>query len=184
LGIGTYKYYRSKLSKNFSWLPFIEDEREAGINMIRQAIAKGRYGRYAAINGLCWILIAEGRPAEAGALVDSVLARFPTSRFFLWGAAEAAYQVGSYEKASMRYEQILRSLQEENRLTPYLEIAGRTRLAKVYVVANKMKEACRELERIETLKLPKNDRQRGQAFLEEAARYRKNCATSLNSANE
>lgn len=182
LGIGTYKYYRSKLSKNFSWLPFIEDERELGISMIRQAAAKGRYSRYAAINGLCWILLAENRPEEAAALVDSVLAFFPTSRFFLWGAAEAAYRLERYEEAGNHYTQILHSLQEEQRLTPYLEIATRTRLAKVYLAANKTAAACRELERIEAITLPRDDRKRGKTFLDEAEKYRKNCDTSANTA--
>ncbi|MDZ7345072.1 MAG: hypothetical protein ONA90_11235 [candidate division KSB1 bacterium] len=184
LGIGTYKYYRSKLSKNFSWLPFVDDEREAGISMIRQAAAKGRYSRYAAINGLAWILLAENRPEEALTLVDSVLAFFPTSRFFLWGAAEAAYRTKRYEKAGQHYQQILSSLQEEKRLAPYLEIVGRTRLAKVYLAASRTEAACQELGRIAAITLPREDRERGKAFLQEAATYRKNCRTSTNAKTQ
>jgi tetratricopeptide (TPR) repeat protein len=175
LGIGTYKYYRSKLSKDFTWLPFVEDEREVGKKMIRQAIARGRYSRYAAINGLTWILLEENRAREAMTLIDSALAVFPRSRFFLWGAAEAAFRLGRYDSASDHYKQILRSLQNENHLSPYLEVVGRTRLAKAYLAANKTGEACRELERMEAIKLPKAMRGRGQTFLEEAARYRKDC---------
>jgi tetratricopeptide (TPR) repeat protein len=180
LGIGTYKYYRSKMSKSFSWLPFIKDEREAGIRMIRQAIAKGRYSRTAAINGLGWILMDENRPEEAAAVIDSALAIYPNSRFFLWGAGEAAFRIKHYERAAAHYQLILSSLQNENRLSPYLELVSRMRLAKVYRASDKMEEACRELERIGDLSLSKPDRERGEEFLEEAGRYRKKCVEAAN----
>ncbi|MDZ7363980.1 MAG: tetratricopeptide repeat protein [candidate division KSB1 bacterium] len=180
LGIGTYKYYRSKMSRTFSWLPFVKDEREEGIRMIRQAIAHGRYGRTAAINGLSWILIDENRPAEALALVDSALVMYPTSRFFLWSAGEAAYRAKRYDQAAAHYRLIISSLQHENRLSPYLELVGRTRLVKAYQAAGKTQEACRELERIGALNLSKPDRERGEEFLEEAGKYRRKCDEATN----
>jgi len=183
LGIGTYKYYRSKMSKTFSWLPFVKDEREEGIRMIRQAIVHGRYGRTAAINGLSWILIDENRPAAALALIDSALVIYPASRFFLWSAGEAAYRAKRYDQAAVHYRQILSSLQNEDRLSPYLELVGRTRLAKVYQAAGKTEEACRELERIGVLSLSKRDRERGEEFVQEAGRYRKKCEEATNGKN-
>jgi tetratricopeptide (TPR) repeat protein len=179
LGIGTYKYYRSKMSKNFTWLPFVDDERAEGIHMIRQAIAKGRYSQTAAINGLCWILMDENRPEAALALVDSALAICPSSRFFLWVAAEAAYRIGHYERAVAHYIQILRSLQNENILSPYLVLVGHMRLARAYRAANKMKEACQELQRLDTLNLSPAERARGEALLKEADAYRKACEEQL-----
>jgi len=180
LGIGTYKYYRSKMSKRFNWLPFVKDERAIGIGMIRAALAKGHYSRTAAVNGLSWILMDENRPAEALALIDSALALYPTSRFFLWAAGEAAFRVGRYDHAAAHYRQILASLQNENQLSPYLELVGRTRLARVYQAATKMEEACRELELIGDLNLSKPDRERGKEFLEAAGKQRKNCAAAAN----
>lgn len=183
LGIGTYKYYRSKMSKSLSWLPFIKDERALGIDMIRTALAKGRYSRTAAINGLSWILMDENRPAEALALIDSALAWYPNSRFFLWGAGEAAFRVGRYESAAAHYQQILASLQNENHLSPYLELAGRARLARAYQATNKMQEACLELELIDGLHLSKLDRDRGEELLEEAGKQRKKCEAAVNGRN-
>jgi len=180
LGIGTYKYYRSKMSKRFNWLPFVKDERAIGIGMIRVALAKGLYSRTAAVNGLGWILMDENHPAEALALIDSALTLYPTSRFFLWGAGEAAFRVGRYDHAAAHYQQILASLQNENQLSPYLELVGRTRLARVYQSAHKMEEACRELELIGGLSLSKPDRERGEEFLEVAGKQRKNCEVAAN----
>jgi tetratricopeptide (TPR) repeat protein len=179
LGIGTYKYYRSKMSKNFTWLPFVNDERAEGIRMIRQAIAHGRYSRSAAINGLSWVLMDENRPEEALAIVDSALALYPGSRFFLWSAGEAAYRTGRYGQAAAVYKELLQSLQNENVLSPYLELVGRTRLAKVYQAANQMEASCEELQRLEALELSNDDRERGEAFIKEAAGYRKNCGGGL-----
>lgn len=175
LGIGTYKYYRSKMSKSFSWLPFVKDEREVGMRMIRTAQAKGRYSRTAAINGLSWILMDENRPAEALALIDSALALYPNSRFFLWGAGEAAFRLGRYDHAAAYYQRILTSLQNENHLSPYLELVGRARLARVYQAAAKKDKECRELHLIASLQLSKPERERGAEFLEAAGRQRKNC---------
>jgi tetratricopeptide (TPR) repeat protein len=182
LGIGTYKYYRSKMSKSFSWLPFVDDERADGIHMVRQAIANGRYSRSAAINGLSWILMDENRSKEALVLVDSALTIYPGSRFFLWAAAAAAYRIERYNQAADCYSQILRSLQDENALSPYMELVCRTRLARAYQAANKMETACQELQRIEALELSKNDRSRGEAFLKEVALYRKECEGRLTGA--
>ena len=182
LGIGTYKYYRSKMSKSLAWLPFVDDERAEGIRMIRQAMANGRYSRSAAINGLSWVLMDEERSQEALALVDSALAIYPDSRFFLWAAAAAAYRVERYDQAAAYYSQILRSLQDENVLSPYIELVCRTRLARTYQVANKMENACQELQRIDAIELSKDDRSRGEAFLKEAALYRKECESRLSGA--
>jgi tetratricopeptide (TPR) repeat protein len=180
LGIGTYKYYRSKMSRRFSWLPFVKDERETGMRMIHEALAKGRYSRTAAINGLSWILMDENRPAEALALIDSALAIYPASRFFLWGAGEAAFRVKRYDHAAAHYQQILASLQKENQLSPYLELVGRARLTRVYQAANKSEKACHELEMIGILSLSKSDRERGEEFLEEAGKQRKKCEEAAN----
>ncbi|MGH7450320.1 MAG: hypothetical protein ACRENG_03175, partial [bacterium] len=175
LGIGTYKYYRSKMSKNFTWLPFVDDERAEGIRMVRQAVANGHYSRSAAINGLSWILMDENRSEEALTLVDSALTIYPGSRFFLWASAAAAYRVERYDQAVSCYSQILRSLQDEKVLSPYIELVCRTRLARAYQTAKKMETACQELQRIDALELSKDDRSRGEAFLKEVALYRKEC---------
>jgi len=182
LGIGTYKYYRSKMSKNFTWLPFVDDERAEGIRMVRQAIANGRYSRSAAINGLSWILMDENRSKEALVLVDSALTLYPGSRFFLWAAAAAAYRVERYDQAAVCYGQILQSLQNENALSPYIELVCRTRLARAYQAVNKKEPACEELQRIDALELSKDDRSRGEAFLKEVALYRKECEGRLTGA--
>jgi hypothetical protein len=45
-----------------------------------------------------------------------------------------------------------------------------------------MEPACEELQRINALKLSKDDRNRGEAFLKEVALYRKECESQLTGA--
>lgn len=156
LGIGSYKYYRSKLSKKLP-VPLFSDEREAGIRMIRQAVAHGQYARYAAINGLTWILLEEARPEEAFALADSALRQFPNSRFFLWGAAESAVRLGRHEQALDYYRQIMTTLQQEKKLSPYLEAVCRTKMARVSFQAGQTEAGCNELARASQLRVPRDD---------------------------
>lgn len=132
LGLGTYKYYRSKFSRYLTWLPFVRDERAMGIDMIRTAIKKSKYSRHAALNGYCWISIAEGNITEAWQLVTNVLEEFPESRVFLWCAAEIATKLNRWEEALAFYAKILDSLEKQNVLSPYNEFECRRRMAQIY----------------------------------------------------
>ncbi len=121
-GMGSYKYWRSRLTRYFNWLPLLQDERKTGIEMVTLAALKGRYTRYAAINGLAWMLIDDGQVAEAQKWAKSGLEQYPKSRFFLWGAAKSHFSLNQYEKAREIYLAILRSVQEETLNNHYNEI--------------------------------------------------------------
>lgn len=157
-GLGTYTYYRSKLSRFLSWLPFIGDERVRGINMIKLAIQKGKYSRYAAMNGLCWILIEEGNLKESWQVVNKALDEFPESRIFLWCAAETATKLKRWEQALTFYNKILTSLTEQKVLSPYNEVSCRQRIAKIYFQLNNYKKALRQCEKVNNIKLDKETR--------------------------
>lgn len=156
LGIGAYKYYRSKLSNKLP-VPLFSDERAAGIAMVRQTIAHGKYARYAAINALTWILLDEGKPAEAFALADSALQEFPNSRFFLWGAGESAVRLGEFQRAQDYYRHIMTTLQQENKLSSYLEAVCRTKIAKVSFLGGQIETGCQELATARQLDVPHDD---------------------------
>jgi len=48
LGLGSYLYWRSYLTRNFTWLPFFKDQREQGIAFIQKSFEKGVFSRWAA----------------------------------------------------------------------------------------------------------------------------------------
>lgn len=153
LGIGTYKYYRSKLK-----LLFFSDERETGLAMVRKAGTHGKYSRYAALNGLTWILLDENNAQEAFAISDAVLLKHPRSRFFMWGVAESASRLEKIDYAREIYRRLINTLQEEGKLTPYLEAVGRTKLSRVEFRAGNAEAACRELTRAAELKIERDPR--------------------------
>ena len=113
--------------------------------MVRNAIEKGKYGQLAAINGLIWILIDKGKAMEAFALSDSMLQIHPGSRFFLWGAAEAAVKMKNPALAKKYYQKILASLLQDGNLTPYLEGVCRSKIANEELKAGQTQAGCSEL---------------------------------------
>ncbi len=176
LGIGTYKYYRSKMK-----LFFLGDESGEGLAMVQKAATQGKYSRYAALNGLTWILLDENRAAEAYALADSVLQEFPASRFFLWGAAESAARLQKFARARACYEQIMASLQAEKKLSPYLAAVCRTKLAQIALREAQPQEACAQLDLIEDKKLPREAK--GKELAKKVKHLRESCSAAATASN-
>ncbi len=176
LGIGTYKYYRSKLK-----LLFFSDEREEGLAMVRKACARGKYSRFAAINGLTWILLDENKAHEAFALSDSVLQIHHRSRFFMWGAAESAARLGNFDYARKIYQRLMATLAEEKRLSPYLEAVSRMKLTRLEFKAGNVEAGCQELQRAAQLKLTQDMRRKEVA--KQIENLQATCAQSASSSS-
>ncbi len=143
LGIGTYKYYRSQLSKYLKWLPFVADEREQGKKMIRQAIRAGKFTRPAAINGLFWILVKEDHFAEAEKLINLAVSEHPGSRFFLWGQAKINLKQEKWQQALHCYKKILATYHNENVKSGFNEMQCHTSLAEIYFNLGDFSQAIR-----------------------------------------
>ena len=176
LGIGTYKYYRSKMK-----LLFWGDETAEGLALVRQAAKHGKYSCYAALNGLIWMLLDENLADEAYATADSVLQKFPRSRFFLWGAAESATRLEKFARARECYAAIMASLQEEKKLSPYLAAVCRLKLARLALKESNPQNACAELDLIEAKDLPRDSK--GKDLAKQIEQMRKSCAASQASSN-
>lgn len=159
-GLGTYKYYRSKLSRYFTWLPFVGDERKQGIEMIKTAMQKSKYSRYSAMSGLCWIYIEEENYKEGFEIVKKALEEFPQSRIFLWCAAKTAKKLELWDEAAGYYEKILLSLKTENVLSPYNEIICRVNLYEIYAKLEKFQETEEQCQKILVVNLNKADQKR------------------------
>jgi len=159
-GLGTYKYYRSKLSRHFTWLPFVEDEREEGIEMLKTAMAKSRYSRYGAMNGLCWICIEEENYEEGFEIIKQGLEEFPESRIFLWCAAKTAKKLELWDEAAGYYKKILLSLKTENVLSPYNELICRVNLYEIFSKLEKNQQAEEQCQKILAINLNKADQKR------------------------
>ncbi len=167
LGIGTYKYYRSAMSKTLSWLPFVKDERELGIRMIKRAIARGRLSKSAAMNGLMWIMLHEKRYDEAMSLADSALQVFPGSRYFLWGKASIAFKQEKWALADSLYRHILSTYPDDD-ASPYNTMECRTNLADIALRQGRYEQAIALAETAIRTKVSKIVRKRGNEVRERA----------------
>lgn len=106
-GVGTYAYWRSRFTSRFSWLPFVADDRAAGIASVRLAAESGRYLDLGALEGLVWILAEERRLAEAEETARSLVLRFPSSRVFQRDLAMVLAESGKYDESRLLYRRLL-----------------------------------------------------------------------------
>jgi len=102
-GIGVYKYWRYSRLKFISWLPFIPDDREEGIAMIKMAIACDSLSKYIAMHQLVYILLDYGRFEEAISFAEKIVERYPKSQFMWWANAHAYYKKENFLKAKSSY---------------------------------------------------------------------------------
>lgn len=107
VGIGSYEYWSAR-SLNF--LPFSGDNRGKGIERIETALNKSKVNKAGAATALIWIYIDQGEGAKALKLSEQWLAKFPTSRSFLWAAGEAALAAHDYPAVLQYYRKILTSV--------------------------------------------------------------------------
>ena len=152
-GIGSYNYWRSRVTRFVNWLPLISDDRENGIRMVKQAIKKGRFTRYAALNELVWILLDAGKPEQAFNYAQTGLEKFPQSRFFLWGAAKSAYAMKNYNAAINYFQKILDSIIKSTPNNHYNEYICRVKLAECYLEIADLAEAKNQIGILKSLKL-------------------------------
>ena len=122
LGWGTYKYWRSRAMDFINWLPLIPDEKDKGIEMVRQAMSEGLLGREISRSTLAWILIDAGRPSEAISLSREGLELYPGSRFYLWTLADGYKNTGQWHRAAGAYQELYDSIHWDSRNNYYNEL--------------------------------------------------------------
>ncbi|MBN1480960.1 tetratricopeptide repeat protein [candidate division KSB1 bacterium] len=129
LGIGSYLYWRSYLTRHFSWLPFFHDSRDTGIALIQKSFELGTISRWAALSNLAWIYIQEERYEDAIHCAQTGLEAFPNSRFFLWPAGDAYFLHGDFDDAQEIYRVLLQSVIAEKFNNRYNETVLHLKLA-------------------------------------------------------
>jgi tetratricopeptide (TPR) repeat protein len=112
VAIGTYKFWKSRKTEFFNWLPFVKDEKELGIELLEKAIAENSYNSYLAVSSLIWIYIELGMYEKAILVADSALKMYPDNRVSKWGKARALEEIDK-EKSINLYFEILNSYPPE-----------------------------------------------------------------------
>ncbi|MBD3392156.1 MAG: hypothetical protein GF418_08765, partial [Chitinivibrionales bacterium] len=152
LGIATYDYWRSAMTKKLWWMPGVEDKRDEAIGMLREVVAEGIYVREAAAKNLVPILNNEKRYREALAAAEGMLARYPNCLVFKWGRAEAKLGLGEPDAAEKEFKQILERVESQDVDNRYNVVRCRYFLARTYFRQKhyaRCRDECRRIQRYE-----------------------------------
>jgi tetratricopeptide (TPR) repeat protein len=110
VGIGSYKYWAGRFYQHLSWLPWIGDERDLGVQMVEKAIHQGMFSYYAGLNSLGWIEFDRNHCESGLSLFRKGLEKYPDSRLFLWGEADCLFRLNRMKEAAAVYEKLLASI--------------------------------------------------------------------------
>ncbi len=112
LGLGNYYYWKSVKLLPLHWLPFLDDDREEGLRLVRRARENGQYNPWVAASNLSWMYLDNDQPDRAEKLCDEALAVFPGSRIFLFPLGDALIDQQRWLEAADVYELILSQLDD------------------------------------------------------------------------
>jgi hypothetical protein len=111
VGLGSYHYWASVVTKAFWWLPFFGDHRKEGMQQMTLAYEKSIFSSDAAANALIWMYIQEKKPDLAISLSEKMQAKYPQGKSFLWGVAQAYFEKGDWKNALAKYRELLAKLE-------------------------------------------------------------------------
>jgi tetratricopeptide (TPR) repeat protein len=145
LGLGSYHYWVSVVTKSLRWLPFLRDDREKGIEEVKLAAEKSLYTKESALYSLIYVYLEEKEYDKAINLAMEMNQRFPESKLFLWPLADALYMKRDWENCIRHYEKILKLISNPDPSGYFNTIECRHRMAECYFhleLYDKCKEEC------------------------------------------
>jgi len=172
LGVGSFKYWKSSKARSLTWLPFISDERELGIEMVQKAMAKGRFVPLVGADQLAWILLDNGDHEGALKLALDNHALYPNSRFFKWTLVSIYRKAGIPQETERLFTGLLQELRADSLNNHYNETICLLRLAEICVNRGEYLDAEAYLAELSALRLNKDMKKRTKNKYEEAAELR------------
>lgn len=170
VGIGTYDYWSSRKTAFIRWLPFVKDNRELGIRMLRVGAERSVYNRFTAMSALVSIYLDAENYQQAEEWSRRGLNSYPENRVFLWGLATALDRQKKYSDAVPAYANLLENILHVQAPHPYNEIVCRLNLVKSMLAVGDTTIFTEHLGKIlsyEKISFPDNLRSRAQAKFEE-----------------
>jgi hypothetical protein len=183
LGIGSYQYWRSRITRNFSWLPFFPNRRQEGIALIQKVRDCGVYSKWASLSNLAWIYIEEKDFAAAEECARTGLNRFPASRFFLWPLGEAQFRKGNFPDALATFQTLLESVLSERINNHYNEILLYWKIAQCHYQLEQYSAAEQACEKVLSIEPASEVKNRAQGKKREAQKMRDEIKAKLNLAD-
>jgi tetratricopeptide (TPR) repeat protein len=132
LGIGAYDYWSSSKIKFALWIPFISDNRDKGIAMIRKSLLEKGPAKYMAMHQLVYILIDYEMYEDALVYADIIIKKYPESQFMWWAYSHVHYKMRNYNKAIEAYKVLLDLVLKDDEANPAHIIKCNLKLAQLY----------------------------------------------------
>ncbi len=143
LGLGSYHYWVSVVTKTFRWLPLLRDEREKGIEEVKLAAEKSLYTKESALYSLIYVYLEEKEYDKAINLAVEMNRRYPESKLFLWPLADAFYLKKDWRNCISWYEKTLNLIGNPDPSGYFNTIECRHRIAECCLHL-KMYQRCKE----------------------------------------
>jgi len=140
-GLGLYDYYKARYSKTFSFIPFVRDTREEGIQELVLCMQKGLFSAAASRIALMWILFDEERLEEAEEIADWVIEHYPPywDAYFL---KAKILQEGEHPEKAIHYlQKAIEILEEKLPTNTYDRARFQLELGEVYEKQGRAEEA-------------------------------------------
>jgi len=154
LGVGNYKYWSDRVVRYVRWLPWIRDERERGIAMVRKAAEHGVFSRWAGVSSLGWIEFDRKNFSRGLEHFQAGLVEFPGSRFFLWGEADCVFAMNDFVQAVDLYKKLLVSIRSSEGQNGYNEAECRFKIMRACEALGRWPEAAAQAKAVLALKPP------------------------------
>lgn len=175
-GLGTYYYWKTRKMQFLTWLPFVGDKREEGIQHLFLCIERGEYNRYAAMSSLLSIYLDDRAYEKAVYLAQEALRSYPSNRLFLWSLATSLEGLRDTTGALEAYRRLLDSMTEDRRENSYNELVCRLNMIKLQVArenASDLRSALEDLFALRSREFPDDLKNRSEAKFDEAELLRK-----------
>lgn len=179
LGLGSYYYWSSVVTKNFQWLPFFGDKRKEGIDLLKIAATKSIFSKEAAINALIWVYINEGWYPLAIMHSKDMYEKYSQGKLFLWPYAFAQYKACDWQGAYLSYSQLLEKIEKIQPKNYYNLIECRTKMANTLFNLGKIEECIMECEKTLSYPLDEKIKERQKDNLELAKNLKKMCEQKM-----
>jgi tetratricopeptide (TPR) repeat protein len=156
IAIGTFEYWKSRKLEFVNWVPFADDTKDIGIDLLIVAIDSSSYNSHLAVNSLIWIYIDQKKYADAMEVAQSALEEFPQSRTFKWGMARAYEELNPLKSIEL-YKEILNSYPELKNSNYVNEITLKHIIAQQYAKIGETQQAIEYCDEVLSIKniLPK-----------------------------
>ena len=114
LGCGTFEYFWARAARYLPILKLVGGNAEEAIRKLHVSAEKSLYSGPTAENSITFIYGEEGKYELAEKIIDSLLARYPQSKTFMWNKAELAFKRKDYENARESYSALFARYDDED----------------------------------------------------------------------